>query len=303
MSGKESCCSAEGGHASLPYGERITQDYVRRILPPRPDDAHKGTFGKALLIAGSERFAGAALLATAACLRAGAGITFSAVPAAIRASFFRIPEAICVSCGTGGRWDRPACGHAAAELKGKSAVAIGPGMGEIDSDELIEEVLLSGIPAVIDADAINHISGSGPLKKLLHRNVVITPHPAEMSRLSGLKLESILSRPAETAVAFSAEFGCVVLLKGSKSYIARGEEVYRNEAGDSSLSKGGSGDILTGIILGLLSQGLSPLDAACAGAYLLGTAGRNAETLLEKRMLLGRDVVSMIRETAEELRM
>ena len=289
--------------ASLPFGRKLTKDYVMTLLPPRPDDAHKGTFGKALLIVGSERYAGAALLAAAACLRTGAGITYSAVPAAIRASFFRIPEAICVSCGSGERWDGPACEDAVRELDGKTAVAIGPGMGSIDSTALLEKILSSGIPAVIDADAINHLSGSDALKKLLHQNAVITPHPAEMSRLSGLKLETILSRPAETAVGISREFGCVVLLKGSISYIACGNELYRNETGDSALSKGGSGDILTGIILGLLSQGLSPMDAACAGAYLLGTAGRNAELLLEKRMLLGRDVVGMIRETVEELRL
>ena len=152
-----------------------------------------------------------------------------------------------------------------------------------------------------DADGLNHMSRHRELMKDLHEKAVITPHPGEMARLTGMSLSEILASPAGVASAVSMEYGCVVMLKGAKSHIAAKNLLYRNETGDSSLSKGGSGDILTGIILGLLAQGLAPVDAACAGSYLLGAAGRNAEMLLEKRMLLGRDVVGMIAETVHDL--
>ena len=293
----------QAGYGQPEHAIPLTRALVCSILPERRDDSHKGTYGRSLVIGGCGTFAGAALLCTAACLRTGSGITCAAVPAGIRDEFYCLPEAICISCGNGYVWDDKACRDAERAMNGMTAVAVGPGMGDIERFQMIGEILGSGVPAVIDADGLNCIAKHRELLGLLHEKTVITPHPGEMSRLIGMSVEEILSSPVKIAMAVSDEYGCAVLLKGSKSYIAQRGIVYRNETGDSSLSKGGSGDILTGIILSMLAQGLPPLEAACAGSYLLGACGKDAEKLLEKRMLLGRDVIAMISETIGDLRL
>ena len=275
----------------------IEQSDIQKLLPARPNNSNKGSNGRALLCAGSERYTGAALLCTGAALRAGAGLTTAAIPGALKPAFAALPEAMAIPVNDRKDWDETACRAAIALLPKQSAVGVGPGVGEGTILPLVEALLQSGIPAVLDADALNQMSRSPALLKQLHPNVVLTPHPVEMARLCGKSVEAILADPIETARRYAKEWNCVVLLKGTTTCISNGSTVRLNTSGNPGLAKGGSGDVLTGILTALLAQGLSAFDAASAGAFLLGASANTAMELLKERMLLARDVIDAVEQT------
>lgn len=277
----------------------FTREDAARLLPKRPIDSHKGKNGRALLCVGSGAYTGAALLSTAACLRAGAGLTTAAVPGAVKAVFSTLPEAMAAAVNGGADWDETACANAMALLPQKNAVCVGCGVGEGNILPLIEAVLAANVPTVLDADALNQLAKAPETLKLLHENVILTPHAAEMARLSGESIATILADPIGIAQTYAKKWNCVVLLKGATTCISNGRETRLNTTGNAGLAKGGSGDVLAGLITGLLAQGLSPLDAASCGAYLLGTSADVALDLLKERILLARDVVSAIEQTIE----
>jgi len=275
----------------------IERNDIQKMLPTRPNNSNKGSNGRALLCAGSERYTGAALLCTGAALRTGAGLTTAAIPGALKPAFAALPEAMAIPVNNGTDWDEQGCQAAIALLPKQNAVGVGPGVGEGTILPLIEALLISGKPAVLDADALNQMSRSPELLKQLHPNVVITPHPVEMARLCGLPVEAILTDPIETARRYAKEWHCVVLLKGATTCISNGTTVRLNTSGNPGLAKGGSGDVLTGIITALLAQGLCAFDAASAGAFLLGASADTALELLKERMLLARDVIDVVEQT------
>lgn len=277
----------------------LTEERIKALLPPRPRTSHKGMNGRALLMAGSARFSGAALLSAAAALRAGAGVLYACVPQGIRPEFFALPEAICIGAGDGGTWNEAAMAQAISELSGKDALAIGPGMGGMESGALMKDALKTGLPTVLDADALNHLAKNRDLLSLLHAEVILTPHPGEMARLTGESIDAIVSAPKIQTEKWAKTFGCTVLLKGAESYISDGRRVAVNRTGNPGLAKGGSGDVLTGLILAFLSQGLSPFDAASAGACLLGASADEAYQILGNRMLMARDVIEAIADTIQ----
>ncbi|MDO4852972.1 MAG: NAD(P)H-hydrate dehydratase [Clostridia bacterium] len=264
---------------------------VETLLPPRPFDSHKGKNGHALLCVGSKQYIGAALLSSRAALRAGCGILSVCVPDAVRPAFAALPEAITVPTGTED-WDEAACTVAIRALEKKSAVGIGCGIGTGAIEPLLKVALKSGVPAVIDADGLNHMACNRDLLNLLHPNVVITPHPGEMARLLNGTVDEVLSDPLAAVHAFP----CITLLKGATTIVSDGSKTVFCTEGTPGLAKGGSGDVLTGIITGLLSQGLNPFDAARAGTYLLGTCAKEAYRLLGQRMLLASDVIEALSE-------
>ncbi len=264
------------------------------LLPPRAMDSHKGKNGRALLVAGCGRYTGAALMSAMAALRGGAGLLTVAVPAALKGAFAQLPEAMCVPCGAGDAWDAAAQADAARLLGGRTALGIGSGMGEMESAPLLAEALRTGLPTVLDADALNALSRERGLLRLLHARCVLTPHPAEMARLCDCETAAVTADPVAAAREAAARFGCVVLLKGATSCISDGRDVYLNTSGNPGLAKGGSGDVLTGIALALLAQGLKPLEAACAASYLLGASADRAYAILGNRMLLAGDVIDVI---------
>ena len=275
----------------------IERTDIARLLPSRPLDSHKGKNGRALLCVGSERYTGAALLSVGAALRAGAGLTTAAAPGALKPAFSALPEAMCVPVNDKTEWDEDGCRTAIPLLAGKNAVCIGCGVGEGTILPLVESALESGLPAVLDADALNQIARAPAMLDRLHPNVILTPHPAEMARLCGESMESILADPIETGKRFAAKWNCTVLLKGATSCISNGGSVRLNATGNAGLAKGGSGDVLSGLITGLLAQGLGAFDAACAGAFLLGASADTALELLKERMLLARDVIGAVEQT------
>jgi len=275
----------------------IEQNDIQKLLPRRPINSNKGSNGRALLCAGSERYTGAALLCTGAALRAGAGLTTAAIPGALKAAFAALPEAMAIPVNEGKDWDMEACQAAIALLPKQNAVGVGPGVGEGNVLPLLAALLEARLPAVLDADALNQISRSPALLKKLHSNIVLTPHPTEMARLCGQSVEAILADPIEIARRYAKEWNCVVLLKGATTCISNGSAVRLNTSGNPGLAKGGSGDVLAGIITALLAQGLGAFDAASAGAYLLGTSANIAMELLRERMLLARDVIDAVEQS------
>ena len=272
---------------------------IRTWIPEQKADDYKGKNGKALILAGSRNYSGAAQMCTASALRTGAGLTYCAVPHALKSQFSALPEAISIPVGGKDEdvWSAQCCREAAELIRGKDVVCAGPGMGTLEDPELITEILRSGIPCVLDADALNCMSANRELLELLHERAVITPHVGEMSRLTGNGISQIQADPVRAALSFSGRYHCVTLLKGAVSCISNGTECVLNTTGNPGLAKGGSGDVLSGIITALLALKLDPFQAACAGAYLLGASAETALELLKARAMIAGDVISAIRDT------
>lgn len=267
---------------------------AKRLLPPRKRTAHKGDSGKALLCVGSPKYVGAALLSARACLAAGCGILFAACPDVVRTALVNLPEAIGIPVGED--WDAESCLVAIQALADKQAVGLGCGVGSGDISLLIEAVLRAKLPTVLDADGLNCLSRHPKLYPLLHERVVLTPHPGEMSRLTGLSAEEVQDDPVSLARRYASEWGCTVLLKGAATVVSDGKRICIVAEGNAGLGKGGSGDVLTGIITGLLSQGVEPYHAACLGSYLLGTSADKAFDLLRERMLRATNVIEALED-------
>ncbi|MBK8947661.1 MAG: NAD(P)H-hydrate dehydratase [Flavobacteriales bacterium] len=242
---------------------------IDAILPERPRAAHKGRFGHAMLMAGGTGHLGAAIMATAAAARSGAGLVTVTVPRQMgMALHSAVPEAMVLELGDGdhlggtppsGRW---------------SAVGIGPGIGlHHETALLLKNVLrTTSWPLVLDADALNILAGSPDLLELLPPGSVLTPHPGEADRLFGPAMDT-RDRIAKSS-SFAQKRRGVVVLKGANTAIclADGRVLY-NATGNVGMAKGGTGDVLTGLITGLLAQGLSPSDAAIVGVWIHGLAG------------------------------
>ncbi|MDR0841117.1 MAG: NAD(P)H-hydrate dehydratase [Christensenellaceae bacterium] len=279
--------------------ELLTHARVAACLGARRRDSNKGDNGKGLLLAGSEGLFGAALMSAAACLRGGIGTLKALCPTGARAYFAALPEAMLLDVGA--TWT--ACDRAMvrAHVKEADCIALGPGMGR---EEAVQAILLAtleaGKPTVIDADGLNALSAMAGERPPLHPNVILTPHPREMHRLCGAPVMEIAADLPGYAARYARAWGCTVLLKGAQSAIAAPDgRICRNATGNAGLAKGGSGDVLTGIILALLGQGLSAFDAACAGSYLLGASAEEALALLNERALLARDVIDAIARTLQ----
>ena len=280
----------------------LEEEDVRKLLPPRQADSHKGKNGHALLIAGSGKYTGASLLAARAAMRGGCGITSVCVPAKVKPAFCTVPEVIALACGDGDGWDADAIRDALAALPKKRAVGVGPGMDKIGDGSLLESVLKACVPTVLDADALNDLAVRPELMQLLHEKVVLTPHPGEMARLTGMQVQDVVEHAPETAKSFAKKYGCTVLLKGATTSISDGRQVRFNITGGPGLSKGGSGDVLTGLTLAMLSQGLAPFDAACAASYLLGTGADAALRLLGNRMVSALDITDVLTQEINAVR-
>ena len=290
----------------LPIGEasdvkeglaRFEDMDAHMLLPPRKRTAHKGDSGKALLCVGSPRYIGAALLSARACLAAGCGILYAACPDGVRAALCRLPEAIGIPVGPD--WNAETCRGAIQAMTGMKAMGIGCGVGNGDISPLIEAALRTGLPLVLDADGLNCLSKHPEIYSLLHEKVILTPHPGEMSRLTGLSAEQVLKDPVSMAMEYARRWGCTVLLKGAVTVVSDGRRTRLVAEGNAGLGKGGSGDVLTGIVTGLLAQGVEPLWAACLGSYLLGTSAEKAFELLKERMLRATDVIEALEDRNE----
>ena len=262
---------------------------IAALLPKRPFDSHKGMNGHALLCVGSAAYPGAALLSSRAALRGGAGLLTVCTPDPVRSFFSSLPEAITVPVGEED-WCEAALCRVRPAMENKQAIGIGCGAGKGDLIPVIEAALATGTKLVLDADALNQMSVHRELFAKLHENVVLTPHAGEMARLLGSTVGEVLSDPLGAVRTFP----CTTLLKGATTLIHSKGRVAFSTFGNPGLAKGGSGDVLTGLITALLAQGLEPFDAARAGTYLLGTSADRAMKLLGERALLAGDVIDMV---------
>lgn len=245
---------------------------VRMLFPPRKSNSNKGTYGTACILGGSAG-SGAAFLAAGACLKSGAGYTKLYFPPDIYPyAVGKLPPCVLRAF------------HAVnEELLGADCVAIGMGAGV--SEELYQTLgaLLSSYcgTLVLDADALNTLSKYG--KDILKEKtckVIITPHPKEFSRLVGRDVREVLANAAELAKSFAREFGVIVVLKNNRTIITDGKRMAINLAGSPALAKGGSGDVLAGLLAGTCARGVAPYEAAVSSCYLLGRAGEHAAKAL-----------------------
>jgi len=275
----------------------ITLEQVFDCLPPRKREANKGDFGTLTVVGGCENYRGAAALTVLGALRSGVGIVrLASVEKVVAAAASRFSECTFLSLsadenGCIARENLPALLKVCA---GSRAAVVGCGMGWFYSTTFLAEGLLAGLdcPLVLDADGLNAISDRPQVLLNARKTPVITPHPGEFARLTGRSVEEIQRNRAEAAADFAGKFGCVVLLKGADTVIASPDgRLWLNPTGNPGLAKGGSGDLLTGMIGAFLAQGLAAPDAACCGAYLHGLAAdRCAERLSQYGMQPG-DIV------------
>lgn len=242
-------------------------------LPDRAQNSHKGDFGRLNIVAGSLGMSGAALLCARGAIKAGAGITaLFSCPYTIDKLQTSVPSALGVPIGDCS--DRVHGASFDNSLAQCSALAVGPGLGNHeDLLGFVCQIAASSIPKVIDADALNILSLSS---SCFGKNTVLTPHPKEFSRLAKKPVGDILSNPIAYANQYAQTHNVTLLLKGATTVVSDGNACCLVTAGSPAMAKGGSGDVLTGVIGGLLAQGMSPFDAACAGAYLCGKAGKAA---------------------------
>ena len=246
---------------------------VLSILPDRLPETHKGHYGKILLLCGSRGYTGAAYLAAMGALRSGAGLVFLGVPESIYAiEAVKLNEAVVFPLpDRDGKLSHEAIGEILDRLPKMDAVLIGCGLGQSeDTLSVVQTVLaLAKCPVVLDADGINLLSAHRDILRGRIYPTILTPHDVEFQRLGGILTDDRM----ESAAVLARDLKSVVLLKGHRTCITDGTITYRNTTGNPGMAVGGSGDVLAGIIVSLLGQGIAPLEAAAVGAWLYGASG------------------------------
>jgi len=255
-----------------------TKTVIHMFLPRNPN-AHKGDFGHAFILGGATGMTGAVAMAGQSALKAGAGLVTLGIPGQVN----NILEAKVTEVMTTPFGDNDSAflekGYAKGiieALKGKSVVAIGPGIGKTEETKnLLYEILPKlNCPVVIDADGLNLIADDLSILGAIKGDVILTPHPGEMSRLTGMPVDEIISDPIKSALDFAKQYSVHVILKGGCTIIATPDgEKFLNSNGNPGMATGGSGDVLTGIIAGFLSQGWSSVESAVGGVFIHGMAG------------------------------
>ena len=262
-------------------------DYIKSLLQPRNPKAHKGCFGHALLYAGSYGMAGASVLSAKACMRSGVGLlTVCAPPANNDILQISVPEAMVVHTDDM---------YATSDLSRYTAIGAGPGLGKGESQTaLLDKMLKSAsCPMVLDADALNIISQNSYLLDYVPAGSVITPHPGELARLTGRSDD--WTQMVSRAIEMARRTGITVVVKGAPTVtISPDGTAFINTTGNDGMATGGSGDVLTGIVLALLAQGYSALNAAVTAVYIHGLAGDAAAAALSQTAMTSADIVTCL---------
>lgn len=285
--GREYCGDIELADISMPVKlvedyqsdkYRLTGEIVRELLPLRKANAHKGDAGRVVICAGSPGYTGAAALASDAAVKAGAGLVSLYTPLSSR-DVLAIKLTEVMVHGLLERMPGILGGGAASDVASSAeaadVLAIGPGLGTSESTQEAVRTILQKIttPVVIDADALTALAGHTEILAAMQAQKVLTPHPGEMARLTGLEIAEIEADRINVAKKYAEEWQAIVVLKGAPTVIGcPNGTVYVNSTGNSSLATGGSGDVLTGIIAGLAAQEISLQEAAICGVYLHGLA-------------------------------
>lgn len=268
----------------------VDANYVKPLLHKREKDSHKGTYGHALLIAGSTGKTGAALLASESCMRSGVGLLTTHLPkSAMLPLQIYLPEAM-ISPD-----ESENCFSQVPDLQPYNAVGVGPGLGKAEETvnalkHLIQEVK---VPMVLDADALNIISENKDLLSALPENTIITPHVKEFERLFGECKDK--QQRIELQCVMAQKFKIIIVLKGAGTTIILPDgRCFVNSTGNPGMATAGSGDVLTGIILSLLAQRYTPEEAAVIGVFMHGRAGDKAAEKLGMEAMIARDITNSL---------
>ena len=268
----------------------LDKNYFEGVIPCRDPESHKGSYGHAFIIAGSSGKTGAAVMAARAAMRSGAGLVTLGVSQSLNPtveSMVTVEMTEPLPDSGKGFLGPDAWGKAHGLLSGKAVLAIGPGLSDRDETAQLvyRSIEESPIPVVADADALNAIAGNVDVLKRARAQIVLTPHPGEMARLTGKSTQDVQSSRVEIAREFSLEHNVIVVLKGAGTVIAEpGGQIFINTTGNPGMASGGMGDVLTGIISGLIAQGITPLLAAQFSVFLHGLIG---DLIAEERAEIG----------------
>lgn len=285
----------------------ITSEFVWHSIPPRPRDSHKGSFGTVLAVAGSAYYRGAALLAAEGALRTGAGIvTLASVEPVLAAAVARLPECCLCPCVAGAEGGISPESIPQLQRQKATVLLLGPGLGgtaqstgrAAETRTLVQK-LLPGFAgsAVLDADGLNAAADLLQTEKMLHPQgeLILTPHPGEMARLTGRSAAEINADREGTALRYAKAWNAVVVLKGAHTVIAGSDgRCAFNPTGNPGLSRGGSGDVLAGMTSALLACGLPAFEAAACAVYLHGAAADRAAALHGETGMLPHDLLDAL---------
>jgi len=273
---------------------RLTHTDVLDILPDRDPWGHKGSFGKVLLLCGSRGYTGAAYLAAMGALRSGAGLVFLGVPESIYAiEAVKLNEAVVFPLpDQAGKLSESAVAEILDRVKTADAVLLGCGLGQSEGTKAVVEAVLSTAqcPVVLDADGINLLSGHMDILRGRTCPTVLTPHDGEFARIGGKLGPDRMASAAEAA----RDWNCILLLKGHETCVTDGVTHFRNHTGNPGMAVGGSGDMLAGMILSLIGQGVDPLLSAACAAWLHGAAGDVCAKELGQYGMLPTDMLQVL---------
>lgn len=245
----------------------VNEDYIKSILKKRDKYSHKGDFGRVSIIAGSDNYIGAAYISSQAAVRSGAGLVTLFTKETIMDNLRnKIVEAMIMSYDDKDFKDK---------IVKSDSIAIGPGMGNNkETFEYVKNIILTnGCPVVIDADGLNVLQNNLDILSIAKRQIIMTPHMGEMSRLTGISVDKIIEDRINIAKDFAKKYNVILLLKGYNTIITDGESIYINTTGNSKMASGGMGDALTGIIASFIGQKYESLKATILGAYIHGKCG------------------------------
>ena len=272
---------------------KLNREFVDKCLPEREATAHKGNFGRIMLLCGSKGYTGAAALAAMGALRSGAGLVYLGGPESIymieaikldEAIVFPLPD----NCGG---YSVDAVAEVASKLDNRDAVLIGPGIGQGEGAMALVTYVLTHFngPVVLDADGINLVAQHKDILRDRTHPTILTPHAGEFARIASVTGDRIAD-----AVALANELGVIVALKGHGTVITDGVTVYVNNTGNPGMAVGGSGDVLAGMVVSLVGQGVDPLKAAACSVWLHGTAGDACATELGQYGMLPSDMLHVL---------
>lgn len=246
---------------------------VLEFFPPRPNDSHKGNYGKDLLLCGSRGYTGAAALAAMGALRVGAGLVYLAVPESIYSiEATKLTEPIIIPLpDENGKYAESAVEQIRELMQGKHVILVGPGMGQSAGTIAVTCTVLKEFQGtvILDADGINVMRDHMDILRERTFPTILTPHDGEFARIGGILSDNRI----ESATALAKDLGVIILLKGHRTIITDGNTCYLNTTGNPGMATGGSGDVLAGMIAGLVGQGITPIQAAACAAWLHGSAG------------------------------
>ena len=273
-------------------------------LPPRQPEAHKGDFGRVLVVGGSRGMIGAPALAANAALRGGAGLVTVAAPETVQ-----LAVAVLCPCATSvplacddDALAAEAVGQMARAAEGCDVLAVGPGLAVgIAQQNLVQAALAGDKPVVCDADGLNNLARLADWPARRRCPLVLTPHPGEFARLTGESIAHIQADREAAATAAACRWAdarpdaaVVCVLKGAGTVVADGRRVYVNTTGNPGMATGGSGDVLTGLVAALIAQHLAPFEAACLAVYLHGRAGDLAAAELSEHATIAADLLDTL---------